>query len=402
MFIIRSGKKNGSSGAWTTLTRTFVLMIAGGCLVTGFIGLTAEPELLSENALLDVFPDAAGIEISREPFFHYRALDSSGSLMGAIIITDSIAPTVKGYLGEVGSAVGVTTEGRITFVVPVRHRETPYYMDMIVVSGLLEEMTGLDLTKPFPDIDTVSGATLSSQAIIRDVREASSRASGSLFGITVPSPLTSWTNPWIGWKTLMLAGLIVLTMVAGFTRERKRFREAVMILNLAGIGFTLNTPITLSALSRTLTLNLPGPENTLLIIIMLYILISIPVQGRAYCRLACPFGTLQEFLARLSPWQLTFSPGVLTFLPGLRHLVLGLLLFLAVWIGWEGFTEVEPFSGLFSLKLSTLYWVLVLFVLGISVFVRRFWCNSICPTGTLLYMLSRFARPGGPGVDETV
>ena len=50
-------------------------------------------------------------------------------------------------------------------------------------SGLWEDMAELDLSLPFPDIDTVSGATVSSRAIIRDIREASSRAARSLFGI---------------------------------------------------------------------------------------------------------------------------------------------------------------------------------------------------------------------------
>jgi hypothetical protein len=34
--------------------------------------------------------------------------------------------------------------------------------------------------------------------------------------------------------------------------------------------------------------------------------------------------------------------------------------------------------------------------------VRRFWCNTMCPTGTLLSILSRFVRPGSGKADETV
>lgn len=394
------GRRNTLPG--TTLTWAFVLVIAGGCLVFGFLDTIAPPQPLGDSTLLAVFPDAARAEKSNKPFFHYRALDASGRIIGAIIITDSIPPAVKGYLGEIGSAVGVTVNGKITQAVLVRHRETPYYMEMITGSGLLEEMGGLDLSRPFPEIDTVSGATVSSRAIIKDIREASSRAARSLFEIEVPPPITSMKNPWTDWKTIILAMLLGISLLAGFALERKLIRDAVMVLNLVGIGFILNTPLTLSALSRTLTLNIPGPENTLLILIGLYILISLPLQGRAYCRLVCPFGTLQQLANRLSPWQVNFAPGTTAYLPNIRRLVLGLLLFLAVWVGWEGFTEVEPFFSLFSLNLTSILWVMVIFVMIMSMFLRRFWCNTMCPTGTLLSILSRIARPRSGKADETV
>jgi polyferredoxin len=209
-------------------------------------------------------------------------------------------------------------------------------------------------------------------------------------------------NPWTDWKTIILAMVLGLSLVAGFARERKLLRNVVVVLNLAVVGFLLNTPLTLSALSRTLTLNIPGPENTLLILIYLYILISLPLQGRAYCRLVCPFGTLQKLVGRLSPWQMNLTPGTTAFLPHIRRLVLGLLLFLAVWIGWDGFTEVEPFFSLFSLKLTPILWVMVTFVIVMSMFIKRFWCNTMCPTGTLLSILSRFVNPRSGRTDETV
>jgi hypothetical protein len=402
MLLGRSETGKYSPAPWTTLTWALVLITAAGCLIIGLLDRITPPLPLSHDSFSAVFPDAARFEKISEPFLHYRSIDVSGRLLGVIIITDSIPPAVKGYLGEIGSAVGVAADGKITLAVPVRHRETPYYMEMVLGSGLIQEMRGLDLSRPFPDIDTVSGATVTSRAIIRDVQEASSRAARSLFGIRVPPPFISVKNPWADWKTLLIAVLLGMSLLAGFTRERRLLRDAVMVLNLAGIGFILNTPLTLSALSRVLTLNLPGPENSLLILILIYILISIPLQGRAYCRFVCPFGTLQQLAAHLSPWQLTLTLDIAAFLPNIRRLVLGLLLFLAVWIGWDGFTEVEPFFSLFSLKLTSIIWIMVIFVLMMSLFIRRFWCNTMCPTGTVLSILSRFVRPRSGRADETV
>jgi hypothetical protein len=402
MFTGPAEKEMGAKVPWITLTWALVLFIAAGCLVFGLFDILTPPQPLPEAALLAVFPDASRAERIDAPFSHYRAFDAGGRSVGAVIVTDSLPPAVKGYMGEIGSAVGMTADGRITLAAPVRHLETPYYMEMINNSGLWGELGGLDLSVPFPEIDTVSGATVSSRAIIRDVREAASLSARSLFGIEVPPPAKQIKNPWIEWKTLVIAGLLLLSLLVGFTREQKMLKDLVMVLNLAGIGFLLNTPLTLSALSRALTLKYPGPENTLLILIFLYVLVSIPLQGRAYCRLVCPFGTLQQLAARFFPWQVSLTPGTAAFLPNFRRLVLGLLLFLAVWIGWGGFTEVEPFFSLFSFKLSLILWIMVIFILIMSLFVRRFWCNTMCPTGTLLSMLSRLTRPLKGKDDETV
>jgi polyferredoxin len=275
-------------------------------------------------------------------------------------------------------------------------------MNMVTVSGLYEIFGGLDLSRTFPQIDTISGATVSSRAVIADVREAASLAAGSLFNLKVPDPVKTAGNPWFDWKTLALAFVLLVSLFFGSSWEPRAINHIVMLLNLVLIGFVLNTPLTLSALSKVLMLDLPGPGNTLLILILLYIVVSIPVQGRSYCRLVCPFGTLQHLVGRLSPWQLNFSPAVLAFLPGFRRFVLGLLLVLGVWVGWSGFTEVEPFFGLFSFRLTVFLWVMVIFVLVVSVFLRRFWCNTMCPTGTMLSMVSRALRPRIGRDDETV
>jgi hypothetical protein len=387
---------------WTTLTWALFLVVAAGCLVSGILDIIAPPRPLPHATSLAVFPDAVRTEKSDEPFLHYKAFDDNGELIGAIILTDSIPPAVKGYIGEIGSVVGVTVYGRITLAAPARHLETPYYMDMITGSGLFKTMAGLDLTHPFPDIDTVSGATVTSRAILRDVREASTMAARTLFGLKVPPPVVHVKSQWTHWKTAVIALLLGISLMAGYAREGKLFRNVVMALNLVGIGFILNTPLTLSAWSRILTLNLPGPENTLLILIFLYILISTPFQGRTYCRFVCPFGALQQLADSLCPWQLTLPPGIVIHLPNIRRVILALLLFLAIGVGWEGFTEVEPFFSLFSLRLSSIMWMMVIFLLMVSMFVRRFWCNAVCPTGTLLYILSRLLRPGRGKADETI
>ncbi|UCG37946.1 MAG: 4Fe-4S binding protein [bacterium] len=397
-----TGTGRGRPTAVARLALLFAILALTGSLVRGLARLQAPAEPLPAGLLAAALPDAVRFEERSEPLPHLMGWDSGGGVAGAVVTTDTIPPVVRGYLGQIGTAVGLTPEGRITAVIPFRHTETPYYMEMVTGSGLIQEMTGIDLTKPFPFLDAVSGATVSSRALIGDVRRSSSLAASRLFGIDVPPPRGGETSPWTHWKTILLAALLAASLAVGALSTRAGLREAMMLLNLAGIGFILNTPVTLSAISRILTLDLPGPENPTLLLILAYLAASVPWQGRSYCRLVCPFGAIQHLGHRLWPWKARIDPGIAPSLPVLRHVLLGGLLILGVWVGFSGFTEVEPFFGLFSLRLTPVLWITASFVLAVSLFWRRFWCNGLCPTGTILSILSRAVRPRKGRDDETV
>ncbi len=395
----RSGERPRNKPPWSWI---FLLSVLASCLGLGIFRARAPLPPPPEAALRQALPDAVRFEESLTPFTHYLGFDSQGGTVGYVLITDAMAPRVRGYLGEIGSALGLTSQGRITAVIPFRHRETPYYMEMVTSSGLVDRMAGLDLKAPFPALDAVSGATVSSRAFIRDVRESAVAGVKGLLSLPVPPTEERAPGAWAGWKTLLTALLLAGSLAAGFAAPRGPLRETVRALNLVGIGVVVNTPLTLSALSRTLSLDFPGPGNPLLFLLFAYLLLSVPLQGRAYCRLVCPFGTLQQVLNRLSPWQVRPGPVVASRLPAFRRFVLGAFLLAGAGAGLTGFTEVEPFFGLFTWKLSFYLWIVVIFIMVVSVFWRRFWCDALCPTGTCLSVLCRAARPVRGKADEVV
>ncbi|MCX5859436.1 MAG: FMN-binding protein, partial [Proteobacteria bacterium] len=71
--------------------------------------------------------------------------------------------------------VGMTPTGTISRLEILHQQETPAYFRMVLDSGLLPSFLGIDLKSGFPEVDAVSGATISSQAIIQDL-ETSARA----------------------------------------------------------------------------------------------------------------------------------------------------------------------------------------------------------------------------------
>jgi hypothetical protein len=377
----------------TSMATAAVAIAVGGALLTGILDRIEPEPPVPEQVLNQALPDAASFDEKSDPLPHFSGYDGSGKLVGTVMFTDHLPPSVQGYLGQVGCAVGLTPDGRITAIFPFRHDETPYYMEMVTASGLLQQMAGIDMGKPFPALDAISGATITSRAIIKDVRLSATVAARNLYSIDVPEPETGSVGSVPLLRESLLAATLLLALATGLMGDRWFRRQGIGLISLIVVGVILNTPLTLSALSRIFRGNLPSTGNWALLFILLYILISSPLQGRTYCRYVCPFGTLQQLCNRLSPLQIRVSAGVNSWLPVVKRTFTSLLIVVGVWGGMAGFTEVEPFFGLFSFTLTPIIWVVVIFILIVSIFWRRFWCNTLCPTGTLLALLCRVMRP---------
>lgn len=388
-----------------SVSRIIHVLIAAallGVVIKGLVTLSTPIPTPPIQVLLSVLDQARTLERREEPVPHFSGFDAAGTQVGIVVLTDEIPPAVRGYTGQISMALGLTMEGRIERVLPVRHNETAYYMDVVKSSGLFDGLAGVDLSQPFPHVDSISGATVSSEAVIRDVEASARRVAVDLLHIQVPPPSVIRPNPWLRWSVALLAAVLALSLAASILTRPSWLSTASLISSFAVVGVVLNTPFTLSAAVRLLTLNLPGWSNPYLILILGYFIITIPLFGRSYCRLVCPFGALQHFLNRWWFWRLKPDPSLLIMLSAFRKGFLALLLILAGIAGYGGFAQAEPFFSLFSFSMSRVIWIYVMIIIIISLFWRRFWCNACCPTGTILYLLSRVTRPKRGRQDETV
>ena len=125
---------------------------------------------------------------------------------------------------------------------------------------------------------------------------------------------------------------------------------------------------------------------------------SLLFWGRgAYCGWLCPFGALQELLNRLAKWakvpQIRVPWGLHERLWPLKYLIfLGLfgLSFYSL-VDAERLAEIEPFKTSIVLKFMR-EWPYVLYavlLLGIGLFIERFFCRYLCPLGAALAIPGR-------------
>lgn len=86
-----------------------------------------------------------------------------------IINTTSLATDIEGYVSTTPVKVYIQ-KGKVLRVEALENEETPKYFDM-VVKGLMKKWNGLPVkTADKAKVDVVTGATVSSEAVIENVR----------------------------------------------------------------------------------------------------------------------------------------------------------------------------------------------------------------------------------------
>jgi len=159
----------------------FLMIVAA--LAAGTLSITyiytkpkiEEQKLLEINkALLEVLPEASkfedkrGIENGKE-FQYYIGLKAKKKI-GAVIPVSS-----KGYGGPIDMMVGISNDGKVTGVKIINLSETPGLGLNATEPSFLNQFKGKSLEdklKAKLDIQAITGATITSQAVANGVREA--------------------------------------------------------------------------------------------------------------------------------------------------------------------------------------------------------------------------------------
>ena len=134
------------------------------------------------------------------------------------------------------------------------------------------------------------------------------------------------------------------------------------------------------------------------VVVLALIAVSVALFGRLYCLVVCPLGIAQD-VARV-PLKFLRLKG-LPIVGWVRYVVLAAFSVGAV----MGFTGLVAPYGIFGRFLTVgvmregdppvalVVWAIALFafVLLMTAFRARWWCNQMCPVGTFLGLFSRFA-----------
>ena len=153
----------------------FIICVAAASLLSLVYAVT-EPKITQQrekkeqSAIKQVLPEAEEIkEKVEKEFTYYQAKDARGEHIGYIFITQE-----KGYSSDIKIAVSMDTKGEIISVEILEQKETPGIGSRITEGPFLNKFKNKNALS-LSDADTISGATISSSAVIKAIKEAADK-----------------------------------------------------------------------------------------------------------------------------------------------------------------------------------------------------------------------------------
>ncbi len=357
----------------------------------------AAKALAGQSELVDV---SAGFSDSGGVINYFKVIGDDGTLAGYIFSSEDLTTEIRGFGGKLNLAIYIDTNGRLIDFHIISSNETPSYLELL--TQWRDSLKGHFLFdyEPFADVDTVTGATVSSNAILSALK-----TSGDGFAkliLKLPSiPLVIRYNRWAKYLPDTNGIYLLVTFIATlFVIYRGGFRSrlAVLIFNLVLGGIWLNAQYSSEQIASVLSLHTPaiGLSGTFLLTIGIPLVVIL--FGNIYCGYICPFGAMQELLGYLIPRRFkgTLTTESMRKARFFKYIIL-LVLILVFFISRDRTTLAgDPLISFFSFRVikggfdSSVLLIIVVALTG-SIFYTRFWCRYLCPAGAFLSLLNNLA-----------
>jgi ferredoxin len=195
--------------------------------------------------------------------------------------------------------------------------------------------------------------------------------------------------PWL--EVIALLILLALVMTS-FLRKSANLRWAALTYTLFYLGWFDGGFVSVSHITNGIKL---GPSMFLndlpLLLIIIFTVVTTLFWGRVLCSSLCPFGALQDFIARFVPrhFQRELPQAIHDKAIYIKYGILGFLIVMALtYSELSLFQYFEPFGTVFYFSQSLWLWAILIAILIASTFVERFYCRYACPLGAALGVVS--------------
>ncbi|HUS73391.1 MAG TPA: 4Fe-4S binding protein [Sedimentisphaerales bacterium] len=354
--------------------------------------LTAESTVLGDSA---------------QKINYFRICDANDKLTGYVFSSEDLAPEVRGFGGKMNLAIYVDTAGRLINFHIIRSNETPVYLDLLsqpdaprgVPPGTndpawVDHLKGRELfqLQSFADVDAVTGATVSSDAILSALETSGHRFASQVLGHTLEPELKKRTRLANLTDThgIYLIGAFALALIViyhgGFWS-----RLGVLFLNLVVGGIILNAQYSSEQMATILSLQTPALGLSGAFLLAIGIPLLVIFFGNIYCGYICPFGAIQELLGYVVPERFKRPIPVET-MQKARFVKYGLLfVVIIVFFFSRNRTTLatDPLISVFNFQFWGLSILLIAAIALVgSLFYTRFWCGYLCPVGAFLSLLN--------------
>jgi NosR/NirI family nitrous oxide reductase transcriptional regulator len=323
------------------------------------------------------YPSAASIVRVADDL--HRAEAEDGSVLGYVS-----AASASGYGGPLAVVVAVGSEGAVSSLSVVRHRETPAFVERLKRAKFIEQLANRSYDDPIrldADVDGISGATYSSLALTQGVRRAVDAVAEGPLGLTVP---TVERRVVFGAPELVLIALFAVAVLQRRMRFEKKIRNrirwATLLTGLVMLGFVFNSPFVLAHINMVLVGYWPEWQTHLYwyILIIGLLLFKAKDEWNVYCYDFCPFGAAQDVLGLIGgarSRKVRWSNVLLW----AKRLLITVAISLALIYRNPAFSSYEIFGTAFRLEGSNFQFALLAMMVFAAMFYSRPWCQYLCP-----------------------
>lgn len=309
----------------------------------------------------------------------YKIYDNEEEQIGYLTLESSM-----GYGGPLLMAVAVDQKGKIFDLAVVNSKETPSYLEKVLNTDFLEDIVGKSYNEEYSlgkGIDGISSATYTSRAIVEASKKGNKFIAAKALGFDIPKE----KSPSIQFGVVEI--VLILLFAVGYFAHKKTFKHTkivrwgTMLVGLFVIGFYYSQPFTLSMFNQLLLGYFPPIHSHLYWYLLLggVFLVFTVDNKNPYCNWFCPFGAAQECMGLVGGAKHRSVGKFKNPLKwALRILTLSAIV-VALVLRNPGVTSYEVFGTLFKLTGSNFQFAILGIVLVSSMFIKRPWCNYLCP-----------------------
>lgn len=322
-------------------------------------------------------------------------IQSSESLANTWEVTEDghtrlvVLATENSYGGPLTLATTIDGE-TIERVDLVAHADTPAYIQKLNNFFFFRQFENKPVDRSFQpgsDYDVITGATLSSNAIMRANATGAHYIAREVFG---KQPETPSDDIELNVNHGLLA-LLILLVLANIRLNNAYLKTGIIVASLVVVGFMANQMINVANFSALLLGFIPAiAENPGYWILLGSVFAGIIILGRnIYCGNICPFHAVQFLLSKVGGMNLPLHPLVRRYGKNLAKIGLWAGLMVGLLTTNPASGAYEPFGMIFSLQGEGIQWYIMPAVVIGCFFVPSLFCRYLCPAGEALNRLTR-------------
>jgi len=380
------------------LSIIFLITFGGGSLCNLLRQQPANDTIKEISTLKTVLPDAESFSDKTGVPPHYKAFKTNPAtgekeLAGVAFLTTDIVPEIRGYAGPIKIMVGMDTHGTLIKIHILSHSETPAYVSTL--GQFIEQFHSLDIKNTFhlgKDIDGMTRATVSSEAIVRAVEKSMKIVAVKILYLHVPKVNTPKVS--IPLDQILLPIILFGIAVLGVILHNNILRWVSLLGGLGYLGLLKSTMVSVIQIANIGLLKFPIFTNCPLWYLLVGLtLVTTLALGMVYCGSLCPFASLQELLYnafhKIFPKKIRLSKVVDRKARYLKYTILFAAVLISLILGNASAANFEPYILLFTAHTTQIGWVFLMVILTASVFHFRFWCKYLCPMGAFNGLLAK-------------